>query len=42
MIIASHDMHIVRDTCNRAFVLNAGEITEYNKIEEAISAYNSM
>ena len=42
MIIASHDMHTIRDTCNRALVLHDGIGTCYDDIGEAIRLYDSL
>lgn len=42
MIIASHSIETIRDTCNRAFVLNDGNGSCYKNLEEAISIYNDL
>jgi capsular polysaccharide transport system ATP-binding protein len=42
MIIASHDMHIVRNVCNRALVLHDGVATEYDDVTEAIAIYDAL
>lgn len=42
MIIASHDMHTIRDTCNRALVLHDGVGTCYDDVGEAIRLYDSL
>lgn len=42
MIIASHDMHTIRDTCNRALVLHDGIGTCYDDVGEAIRLYDSL
>lgn len=42
MIIASHDMHTIRDICNRALLLDNGLTSEFDDLDEAISAYNML
>jgi capsular polysaccharide transport system ATP-binding protein len=42
MIIASHDMHTIRDTCNRALVVHDGVGTCYDDVDEAIRLYDSL
>lgn len=42
MIIASHDMHTIRDTCNRALVLHGGVGTLYDDVEQAVRIYENF
>lgn len=42
MIIASHDMHTIEATCNRAITLHDGIATCYDDVTEAVSLYNAM
>lgn len=39
MVIASHDMQVVINTCNRAVVLSDGFAHEYDSVAEAIAVY---
>lgn len=42
MVIASHDLNTIRDTCNRAVVLDGGIATIYNDVPEAVARYESL
>lgn len=42
MIIASHDMQIIREVCDRAVILNNGRAFEYGSISEAIEVYEGL
>lgn len=42
MIIASHDMHTIADTCNKAIVLNGGVATYHDNVSQAIDIYNKL
>lgn len=42
MIIASHDMNTIRDTCNRALLLHEGVATMFDDMAEAIDAYDKL
>lgn len=42
MIIASHDMLTIRDTCNRALLLNQGRATLFEDVGEAIAIYDTL
>ncbi|MBF0860452.1 ABC transporter ATP-binding protein [Gluconobacter sp. LMG 31484] len=43
MILVSHDMGFMRDTCNRAALIANGTFTQYNEdISAAISAYEAL
>jgi capsular polysaccharide transport system ATP-binding protein len=38
-VIVSHEVHNIRDHCERALVLNEGKLWEFREIEDAISYY---
>ncbi|MBU6166013.1 MAG: ABC transporter ATP-binding protein [Alphaproteobacteria bacterium] len=42
MIIASHDMHTIRDTCNRGVIIHDGVATVHSDVVEAIAVYESL
>lgn len=42
MVIASHDMHTVRDVCNRAVLLHNGVAIPFDSVEEAVEAYERL
>jgi capsular polysaccharide transport system ATP-binding protein len=42
MIIASHDMHTIRETCNRAIVIHNGVAVLHNDVVEAIKKYDNL
>jgi capsular polysaccharide transport system ATP-binding protein len=42
MIIASHDMHTIRDTCNRALLLHDGIGIAHSDVNEAIEQYDRL
>jgi capsular polysaccharide transport system ATP-binding protein len=42
MIIASHDMHTIRDTCNRGVVLQDGNANSYADVADAIAIYDAL
>lgn len=42
MIIASHDMHTIRDTCNRALLLRDGVGICFERVEDAIEVYDGL
>jgi capsular polysaccharide transport system ATP-binding protein len=42
MIIASHDMHTIRDTCNRALLLHDGVGVVHEDVDEAIRRYDTL
>lgn len=39
-VIASHDMHTISRTCDRALIINAGEAKLFSDVDEAIDIYN--
>lgn len=42
MILVSHDMSFMRDTCDRAAIISNGNFTTYQDVEEAISKYELL
>jgi capsular polysaccharide transport system ATP-binding protein len=40
MIIVSHEIHNIRDNCDRACVIRDGMLTEFSDIDEAYQHYN--
>lgn len=42
MIIVSHDMGTVRETCNRGILIQDGLATEYGNLADAIAAYEGL
>lgn len=42
MIVVSHDMGFMRDTCDRVAVLDGGHLTPYDTLEEAIEVYQAL
>jgi capsular polysaccharide transport system ATP-binding protein len=42
MIIASHDMHTIEQTCSRAMVLNDGVATYHDNVVDAVAVYNTL
>lgn len=42
MVIASHDMHTVREVCNRAILLHDGVATPFDNVEDAVAAYEEL
>lgn len=42
MIIASHDMHIIKDTCNRGVLLHNGVATYHDDVSEAAAMYDAL
>lgn len=42
MVIASHDMHIVSEVCDRAVILRDGLAHEYDSVAEAIAVYEGL
>lgn len=42
VILASHDMGAVRSYCQRGVVLDAGKLTEYADVDQAIEAYKRL
>lgn len=42
MILVSHDMGFMKDTCDRASIISNGILTTYQGIDEAIEIYESI
>ena len=42
MVIASHDMHIVNELCDRAIILKDGIAHEFSSVAEAVAVYNGL
>lgn len=42
MILASHSTDIVRQFCNRAFVIHQGQATAHDNVDHAVDIYSSL
>lgn len=42
MIIVSHDMNTIHETCSRALLLRDGVAESYDNVEDAINIYNGL
>lgn len=42
MIIVSHELHNIKDYCNRAAVLEGGKLLTFDNIDEAINLYSTL
>lgn len=42
MIIASHDMGFMKEFCNKAVILHAGRLNEYNDVDLAVNKYSDL
>lgn len=42
MIVVSHELHNIKEICNKAAVLNQGHFSLYENIDEAIDIYNRL
>lgn len=42
MVIASHDMHTIRDVCNRAILIKDGEGILFDDVSDAVNAYDRL
>ncbi len=42
MVIASHDMNIVQEVCDRGIVLHNGVLQEFQNVTDAVSAYSRL
>ena len=42
MIIVAHQMDLIREHCDHAAVLNNGELTVYDSVEDAIACYGGL
>ena len=42
MIIVSHELHNIREYCNKAAILDKGKLKIFEDLDEAMSIYNSL
>lgn len=42
MLLASHDTHIIRDTCQRVLVVAGGKATFYDNVDEGLAVYDQL
>ena len=42
MIIVSHELHNIKDTCNKIAILNQGELKIYEDMEQAVNVYQNL
>lgn len=42
MIIVSHELHNIKDYCNKSAVLDKGKMSIFENIDEAMNLYNSL
>lgn len=42
MILASHSTEIVRQFCNRAFIIHQGQATAYEDVDRAVELYSAL
>lgn len=42
MIIVSHELHNIKDYCNKVAILNDGKISLYHDVDEAMSVYSNL
>ncbi|WP_019520666.1 ABC transporter ATP-binding protein [Faucicola boevrei] len=42
MVIVSHELHNIREYCDKVAVLNNGVLTVFENLEDAISLYNTL
>jgi capsular polysaccharide transport system ATP-binding protein len=42
LILASHSLEVIREFCNKAMVLNGGEGTIYDDVEEGLAVYDAL
>ena len=42
MIIVSHELHNIKDYCNKSAILDKGKMTVYDNVEEGMSIYHSL
>ncbi|MEE4454254.1 ABC transporter ATP-binding protein [Novosphingobium resinovorum] len=42
MILASHSTDVVREYCNRAFLIDQGQGSAYDDVNEAVEAYSAL
>ena len=42
MIIVSHELHNIKDYCNKSAILDNGQLTIYENIDESLEIYNRL
>ncbi len=42
LVLASHDVHFVREVCNSALIINRGRAVHYDDIERALHVYAAL
>lgn len=42
MIIVSHELHNIKNYCNKTAVLNSGVLTVYDNVDESLVTYNGL
>lgn len=42
MIIASHDMNIIKQICNKVVIINHGKSEVFENVDEAVEKYNTL
>ena len=42
MIIVSHELHNIREHCNKVAILDKGKLTIFDNIDESVELYNSL
>ena len=42
MVLASHSTDVVREYCNRAVIINRGEATPYEDVNQAVDIYSAL
>ena len=42
MIIVSHELHNIKDYCNKSAILDKGKMTIFDNIDESLAIYNTL
>lgn len=42
MLLASHDTHVIRETCDKAIIVHGGKATLYSDVAEALDIYDVL
>ncbi len=42
LVLATHNLQLMRNICNKAMILDAGKMTAFGEIEDVVSAYQRM
>jgi len=42
MILASHSIEVVRQFCNKAFIIHQGRVTAYDDVDHAVDLYSAL